>query len=168
MNPRHAIPFLVLITLIVSVATCAQTSSPASSSDAAFWVEHWSKPPVVVFGPEQEAFDSGMQVILFPWNDHDEPSNPTALDANIRWLKEHPKVRLYVHGYASSRGDLVYNLNLSQRRADWVKQVMVSQGVPENHIKMAVGWGELYPVCPEENDDCWTKNRLVRFVYAPD
>ena len=27
--------------------------------------------------------------------------------------------------------------------------------------------GDLYPVCPETNDECWSKNRLVRFVYSP-
>ena len=94
-----------------------------------------SKPPVALFGPDDEAFNGGMQVIFFPWNDHDEPSNPTALDANIRWLKDHPNVRFYVHGYASSKGDLIYNLNLSQRRANWVKQVLVSQGIPEDRVR---------------------------------
>jgi peptidoglycan-associated lipoprotein len=91
-----------------------------------------------------------------------------ALDENIQWLKDHPNVHFYVHGYASSRGEPIYNLNLSQRRADWVKQQLVSRGVSESRIRVAVGWGELYPVCPELNDECWSKNRLVRFVYSPE
>jgi outer membrane protein OmpA-like peptidoglycan-associated protein len=32
---------------------------------------------------------------------------------------------------------------------------------------LAVGWGQLYPVCPELTDECWSKNRLVRFLYSP-
>ena len=168
MNMKYCVALFTLITLGVSTTALAQTSSTASSSDVVFWVEHWSKPPAVLFGPEEDLFNKTMQVIFFPWNDHDEPSNPTALNTNIQWLKDHPNVRFYVHGYASSRGDLIYNLNLSQRRADWVKQTLVSQGIPESRVKVAVGWGELYPVCPELNDDCWSKNRLVRFVYAPD
>lgn len=165
---RYLIALFALITLCASATSFAQTSSTASSSDVAFWVDHWSKPPAVLFGPEEDLFNRGMQVILFPWNDHDEPSNPAALNTNVQWLKDHPNVRFYVNGYASSRGDLVYNLNLSQRRADWVKQSLVSQGIPESQIKLAVGWGELYPICPELNDECWSKNRLVRFVYSPD
>jgi outer membrane protein OmpA-like peptidoglycan-associated protein len=39
-------------------------------------------------------------------------------------------------------------------------------GVPENHILLAVGWGQLYPVCPEENEECWSKNRRVHLKYA--
>jgi outer membrane protein OmpA-like peptidoglycan-associated protein len=44
-------------------------------------------------------------------------------------------------GYSSSRGELIYNLVLSQRRADWVKQALVSGGIAENRIVAAVGWG---------------------------
>ena len=65
---------------------------------------------------------------MFPWNDHDEPSNPNILDDNVQWLKDHPRDRFYIEGYASSRGDLIYNLALSQRRAEWVKQSSDKQG----------------------------------------
>ncbi len=104
---------------------------------------------------------------MFPWNDHDEPSNPNILDDNVQWLKDHPSDRFYIDGYASSRGELIYNLALSQRRADWVKQTLITKGIPETRIVLAVGWGQLYPVCPETKNECWTKNRLVRFSYSP-
>jgi outer membrane protein OmpA-like peptidoglycan-associated protein len=122
---------------------------------------------VALFGPEEEAFNKNVHAIEFPWNDHDEPSNSAILDDNVQWLKDHASDRFYIHGYASSRGDLIYNLALSQRRAVWVKQTLLSKGIPENRIVMAVGWGQLYPVCPETNDDCWSRNRLVRFSYSP-
>jgi outer membrane protein OmpA-like peptidoglycan-associated protein len=94
------------------------------------------------------------------------PPTP-AFDNDVRWLKDHPNDRFYVEGYASSRGDLIYNLALSQRRANWIKQTLISRGIPENRIVLAVGWGQLYPVCPELTDECWSKNRLVRFLYSP-
>lgn len=68
---------------------------------------------------------------------------------------------------ASSRGELIFNLALSQRRANWVKQTLVSRGISENRIVLAVGWGQLYPVCAELNDECWSRNRIVRFLYSP-
>jgi hypothetical protein len=49
-------------------------------------------------------------------------------------------VRFYIDGYTSSRGPLICNLRLSQRRADWVKDFMISRGVAENRIKIVVGW----------------------------
>jgi OmpA family len=138
-----------------------------SSTDVAFWVTYRGKPRVVLFGPVEEAFNKNMHEIMFPWNDHDDPSNPNIPDDNVQWLKDHASDRFYIEGYASSRGELGYNLALSKRRADWVKQALISKGIPENRIVLAVGSGQLYPVCPELNHECWSKNPVVRFVYSP-
>lgn len=153
--------------LLSSSRVFAQSGS-AGSPGTSYWVDYWSRPPLVMFGPDEEAFNKSVQATFFPWNNHDEPSNPAVLDSNAQWLKDHPNVRFYVDGYASARGELVYNLALAQRRADWVKRALISRGVNENQIKMATGWGQLYPVCPESTDECWTKNKVVRLQYAPD
>jgi len=136
-------------------------------TDVAFWVAYWGKPRVILFGPEEEAFNQNVHEILFPWNEDDGPLNPNTLDDNVQWLKDHPSDRFYIEGYASSRGELGYNLDLSKRRAAWVKQTLISKGIAENRIVLAVPWGQLLPVCPDLNDECWSKNRVVRFVYSP-
>jgi len=169
---------IIVITMLffARIEVSAQESSAKASTDVAFseapadvafWVAYWGKPRVVLFGPEQEAFNQNVHEILFPWNDHDDPSNTNILDDNVQWLKDHANDRFYIEGYASSRGDLGYNLSLSKRRADWVKQTLISKGIAENRIVSVAGWGQLYPVCPELNDECWSKNRVVRFVYSP-
>jgi outer membrane protein OmpA-like peptidoglycan-associated protein len=158
---------VIALVLLTNTGLFAQDDAMESSADVAFWVAYWAHPRVALFGPEQQAFNENMQEILFPWNDHDEPSNPSALDDNVRWLKDHANDRFYINGFASSRGELIYNLALSQRRADWVKKALISKGIAENRIVLAVGWGQLYPVCPELNDSCWSKNRRVRFSYSP-
>jgi outer membrane protein OmpA-like peptidoglycan-associated protein len=169
---------VIVITLLffASIDVFAQQGSAEASTDVAFteaptdvafWVAYWGKPRVILFGPEQEAFNQNVHEILFPWNDHDDPSNTNILDENVQWLKDHANDRFYIEGYASSRGDLGYNLTLSKRRADWVKQTLISKGIAENRIVSVAGWGQLYPVCPELNDECWSKNRVVRFVYSP-
>jgi peptidoglycan-associated lipoprotein len=175
MKCRHVFVVITMLFLTSTEIFAQQGTSQASTemafseapTDIAFWVAYWAKPRVVLFGPEEEAFNKNIHEIMFPWNDHDDPSNPNILDDNVQWLKDHPSVRFYIEGYASSRGDLGYNLDLSKRRADWVKQALISKGIPENRIVLAVPWGQLYPVCPELNDECWSKNRLVRFVYSP-
>jgi outer membrane protein OmpA-like peptidoglycan-associated protein len=162
--------FFITATLLFGTTTLfAQSSSDASQSltGTDYWVAYWVQPQVALFGAEQQAFQEAMQPIMFPWNNSVDPSNPDALDKNVQWLKDHPSVRFKVDGYASSRGELIYNLLLSKRRADWVKEKLVSQGISEERIVMAVGWGQLYPVCPELTQECWDKNRLVRFSYAP-
>ena len=163
---RYRLAFTIAATLLCPSATVlAQATS--SSVEAAFWVAYWAKPRVILFGPEEDAFYKNMKDVMFLRNDYSVPINPGALDDNVQWLKDHPGVRFYVDGYASITGDIVYNLALSQRRADWVKQTLVSRGIPENRIIVAAGWGELYPVCPEDTQECRDRNKLVRFIYSP-
>jgi outer membrane protein OmpA-like peptidoglycan-associated protein len=96
----------------------------------------------------------------------DLTSEQLTLDANGKWLKDHPNVRVRLSGYADPRGDIVYNLALSQRRAEKVKQELVRMGVAENRIEFATGWGKLYPNCLESTEECWKQNRRVEFVRA--
>jgi outer membrane protein OmpA-like peptidoglycan-associated protein len=146
------------------VGDAAFTEAPA---DVAFWVAYWGNPRVVLFGSEQEAFNQNVHEIMFPLNVYDQPMNPNTLDEDVEWLKNHPDDRFYVEGCASSDGSLGYNLTLSNRRADWVRQALISKGIAENRIVLGSPWGQLYPVCAELDEPCWTKNRVVRFAYSP-
>jgi peptidoglycan-associated lipoprotein len=147
-------------------ATLSAHAARASSDDA-FWVSFWGQPRVILYGPEEEMFYQSLKEVMFARNEYNRCLNPNALDDNARWLREHPNVRFYIDGYASSRGEMIYNLMLSKRRADWVKQSLISRGVPEGRIILSVGWGELYPTCLEDSDECRTRNKVVRFTYAP-
>lgn len=165
---RHCRVFLIAFVLLLAAGQAvAQEGVSVGASTDALWVANWAQSPVYLFGPEQEAFQKSMQNILFPWDNHEEPSNPEAIDANVQYLQAHPNVKFYIDGYASSRGVWDYNMALSQRRANWVKNALISKGIPESRIVNAVGWGQFYPVCAELNDDCWAKNRLVRFTHSP-
>jgi outer membrane protein OmpA-like peptidoglycan-associated protein len=158
---RLGFAFAVLLGLFAAVTPRVSTASPA------FWVSFWGQPRVILDGHEEEAFYQNLKEVIFARNEYDRCLNPNALDDDARWLKEHPNVHFYIDGYASTRGDHNYNLILSQQRADWVKESLVSRGVPEDRIRLSVGWGELYPTCLEETDECWNKNKLVRFTYVP-
>jgi hypothetical protein len=162
---RHRLAFTLAALLFCGATMLAQVTS--SSPDSAFWVSHWAQPPVLLFGSEEEAFYKNMKEVMFLRNDYNSPTNPSALDDNIQWLKDHPGVRFYVNGYTSITGDLLYNLALSQRRADWVKQTLVNRGISESRIVVAAGWGQLYPVCAEDTQECRDKNKLVRLIYSP-
>ena len=96
---------VIMMLLLTSTGIFAQQGATESSADVAFWVGHWAQPRVVLFGPEEEAFNNNVHEIMFPWNDHDDPSNPGTLEENVRWLKDHPNARFYIDGYASSRGE---------------------------------------------------------------
>jgi peptidoglycan-associated lipoprotein len=160
--------FTVLLPLALLVlATTAEVAAANAFDDDNFWVAFWSQPRVNLFGPEQEAFHQNLQDVVFARNEFDRCLNPQALDDNARWLKEHPSARFFIDGYASKRGETIPNLVLSQRRADWVRNSLLSRGVPESQIRLSVGWGELYPTCVDQSDACLAKNKLVRFTFLP-
>ncbi len=161
---RCGFAFALLFALLFATARVGATGA---SSDDAFWVSFWGQPRVILYGPEEQAFYQNLKEVMFARNEYDRCLNPNALDDDARWLKEHPNVHFYIDGYASTRGEPIYNLMLSQRRADWVKQSLISRGVPEDRVRLSVGWGELYPTCLEDSDECLTKNKLVRFTYVP-
>lgn len=173
MKCRHALVVIAMLLLpgirIFAQQDALSTSFPEASSEAVnYWVAYWAKPIPLIFGSEQQAFDSNMHEVLFPNNNYDQPVDPNILDANAQWLKDHAGDHFYIEGYASSKGAPKFNnLRLSSQRADWVKQALISKGVPENQIVLATGWGHTYPVCAELDDDCWSKNRIVRFIYSP-
>jgi hypothetical protein len=66
----------------------------------------------------------------------------------------------------TSRGDMAYNLALSQRRAETVKQELIRLRIARNRIVFATGWGELHPNCLELTEECWKQNRRVDFLRA--
>jgi outer membrane protein OmpA-like peptidoglycan-associated protein len=67
------------------------------------------------------------------------------LDALVALLKAQPKRHIRIAGYTDSTGTESTNLDLSQRRADAVRDVLVDNGIHPNRIT-ARGYGEANPI----------------------
>jgi outer membrane protein OmpA-like peptidoglycan-associated protein len=149
-----------LMLLLGTIAVAAQTS-PEAPNIAVF--------PVVNLGPDQQVFDQSVKDVLFDFNDHiiDSDSEQSAVNVDAEWLKAHPDVRFYIDGYSDERGDIPYNMTLSQRRAEAVKTALMQHGVPEDRILITVGFGKLYPICADQTEPCFQDNRRVHLVYVP-
>ena|SRR5215469_2627175 len=161
-------PVLVAVTmlLVTSIPRFAKGSSGAFGDDA-FWIDYWSKPRPVIYGPEQQAFNDNVHEVRFAHDRFDHALDEATLNADIQWLKDHPSDRFFIEGYASVTGTEAYNMRLSGQRADWVKEVMIRKGIAKERILLAVPWGKSYPACIEETEECHAKNRVVRFAYHP-
>ncbi|NIA09009.1 MAG: OmpA family protein [Nitrospiraceae bacterium] len=66
------------------------------------------------------------------------------IDRLARVLNQYPATRIRVEGYTDNTGTEEYNMKLSQRRAEAVKQLLISKGVSPNRIT-AMGYGESRP-----------------------
>jgi OOP family OmpA-OmpF porin len=74
-------------------------------------------------------------------------------------------VKVLVEGHTDSTGSASYNLRLSQKRADAVKNNFVSNGVAEDRI-ISKGYGETKPVQPNETADGRAANRRVEVIFV--
>lgn len=89
--------------------------------------------------------------------------NP-ALQAHAQHLADHPKSRVRIEGNADERGSADYNKRLGQKRAEAVKQSLVSQGAPEKQVRV-VSLGESKPKLKGHDEESWAENRRADVVY---
>jgi len=85
------------------------------------------------------------------------------LQANASWLKSNSNVRFTIEGHCDERGSEEYNLGLGDRRANAVKEFLVSQGVAANRIN-TVSYGEERPFCRDQSEKCYEMNRRAHFA----
>jgi outer membrane protein OmpA-like peptidoglycan-associated protein len=82
------------------------------------------------------------------------------LDKNVEALKAWGDVNIEVAGHTDSMGSDAYNMKLSQRRAEAVRNFLISRGVAADRLT-AKGYGESQPVADNATEEGRFKNRRV-------
>lgn len=91
---------------------------------------------------------------------------PAAQDNLLRkaaWLRENTDVTVTIEGHCDDRGTNEYNLALGDRRAESAKAFLVDLGIDPMRLT-TISYGEERPVCTQQNEECWAKNRRDNFV----
>ncbi|MGZ4960229.1 MAG: OmpA family protein [Methylomonas sp.] len=81
------------------------------------------------------------------------------------YLKEHPETMVKIEGHTDSQGSADYNSELSQRRADAVRDFLISNGIAPERIS-AQGMGEDYPVASNSTAAGRQQNRRVEVTIT--
>ena len=92
-----------------------------------------------------------------------KPGAQHNLDTLASFLKDNPHRDVLIEGYTDNRGSQSYNLELSQRRAEAVRDLLVHNGIGPERI-IARGYGKSYPVAPNDNEAGRQQNRRVEIV----
>jgi outer membrane protein OmpA-like peptidoglycan-associated protein len=84
----------------------------------------------------------------------------SALDDLADILKRNEAVNLTIEGHTDSDSDDAYNMTLSQKRTESVKNYLISKGIAESRLT-AVGFGETQPIASNKTAAGKAKNRRV-------
>jgi len=109
-----------------------------------------------------------IQDAYFDYDKHDiRPDAQKALveDAHTLTdiLKQYPNYKLTVEGFCDDRGSEEYNMALGDARAKQAKEYLVSLGIPADQLR-TVSYGKDKPVCTEDSENCWQKNRRAHIT----
>ncbi len=85
------------------------------------------------------------------------------LKSIAEWMAKNSGAKLSIEGHCDDRGTNEYNLALGDRRAKAVKDYLISLGVPAARLQ-TISYGEEKPLCTEQTEECWAKNRRAHFV----
>ena len=91
------------------------------------------------------------------------PSSNPAPDQKrslAEFMKTYPSVTTTVEGHTDSVGSDAYNQNLSERRANAVREALISEGVDGSRVS-SVGYGEARPIADNSTDEGRSMNRRV-------
>ena len=87
------------------------------------------------------------------------------LDNVANYLRENPDRQVLVEGYTDSVGNDDYNQQLSERRAQAVREALVSRGIDGSRI-VTRGYGERFPVASNEDAGGRQLNRRVEVIVS--
>jgi peptidoglycan-associated lipoprotein len=114
------------------------------------------------FEMAKNQFQSEHVYFAFDKSNLDDMAQGT-LRRKAEFLKTYPDVYFTIEGHCDERGTNEYNLALGDRRAESAKSFLVDLGVAPYRIS-TVSYGEERPVCTENSEECWAKNRRDAFV----
>src|SRR6266436_4320997 len=141
-------------------------TGPGGSASATAAVNVAAPPPPPPPPAPEPDFNQEVRDAYFDYDKADiRPDARTALSTTADFLKKNPSIKVTVEGHCDERGSTEYNLGLGDRRANAVKQYIVSLGVAADRVNV-VSFGKEKPFCMESNEACWQQNRRGHFVRA--
>lgn len=158
----------ILITTLLMLTAC-----PSKKTESDQGIESTTSGPAIdntpmsfsASGSDSGAIE-GLKTVFFPYDSSKLDSQAKAdLKGNAAWMKKNTSVKMQIEGHCDNRGTIEYNLGLGERRANAVKNYLISQGIPASRLN-TISYGEEKPLVSGEDEDAWSKNRRANFVPA--
>jgi peptidoglycan-associated lipoprotein len=87
------------------------------------------------------------------------------LDIQAEWLISESDINIVIEGHCDERGTREYNIALGAKRANSVKDYLISSGIDSYRIK-TVSYGKERPALVGYGEKIWSKNRRSITIKA--
>lgn len=120
-------------------------------------------PPVM---PQRVNLEDIHLKVLFDNDKHEVKAQYYGEIENVaRFMQRHPEVTTTIEGHTDSNADDLYNVQLSQRRVDAVKQILIERyGISADRVN-SIGYGESRPIATNKTAEGRQQNRRVVAVF---
>ncbi len=152
MNFVRAAKFAAMILAGLSLAACANNPNQLNGANAglAGSAAPGSAQDFVVNVGDRVFFESDSTELT--------PQSVATLDKQAEWLQRYNRYAFTVEGHADERGTREYNIALGARRAQTVRDYLISRGVQGNRMR-TISYGKERPVAVCNDISCWSQNR---------
>ena len=145
----------LLFASFLIVSGCETIGGSSSSSDSPSYAYGDSKQANLQGYLQNEIGDR----VYFETNKHNiNSASAFTLEAQANWLKSTPGFQIIIEGHCDERGTREYNLALGERRANSVKEFLVSLGVEPGRIS-TISYGKERPAADGSTSESWAENR---------
>jgi peptidoglycan-associated lipoprotein len=87
------------------------------------------------------------------------------LQKNADYMRRWTSIRVTIEGHADARGTNEYNLALGERRGNAVKEYLTGLGIAADRM-LVISKGEESPLCTDESEACYARNRRGHFIIT--
>ncbi|HZQ13250.1 MAG TPA: peptidoglycan-associated lipoprotein Pal [Pseudolabrys sp.] len=144
----RGVRFAALLAAALTISACAQNANDAQGNAAA---TPGSQQDFVVNVGDRVFFETDSSELT--------PQSRATLDKQAQWLNNYTQYSQFtVEGHADERGTREYNIALGARRAQAVRDYLISRGVAANRMR-TISYGKERPVALCDDISCWSQNR---------
>jgi peptidoglycan-associated lipoprotein len=144
----RGVRFAAVLAAALAIAACAKQNGTGDAGAAA------------TPGSQQDfVVNVGDRVFFQTDSTELTPQSRATLDKQAQWLNTYSQYSQFtVEGHADERGTREYNLALGARRAQMVRDYLISRGVAASRMH-TISYGKERPVALCDDISCWSQNR---------
>ena len=134
----------------LTISACASQPADNAQASAAGQATPGSQQDFVVNVGDRVFFETDSSELT--------PQSRSTLDKQAQWLTNYNQYAFTIEGHADERGTREYNIALGARRAQSVRDYLISRGIQANRMR-TISYGKERPVAVCNDISCWSQNR---------